>query len=66
MELNLNLSDKAQQDFRLVELARKGDQKAFAELLGRYRDTIYYMLLKMVNNPDRCRGSYYRGFWKSL
>ncbi len=51
MELNLNLSDKAQQDFRLVELARKGDQKAFAELLGRYRDTIYYMLLKMVNNP---------------
>ncbi len=51
MELNLNLSDKAQQDFRLVELAKKGDQKAFAELLGRYRDTIYFMLLKMVNNP---------------
>ncbi|HYW94156.1 MAG TPA: sigma-70 family RNA polymerase sigma factor [Bacteroidales bacterium] len=51
MELNLNLSDKAQQDFRLVEQAKKGDQKAFAELLGRYRDTIYFMLLKMVNNP---------------
>ncbi len=51
MDLNLNLSDKAQQDFRLVEQARKGDQRAFAELLGRYRDTIYYMLLKMVNNP---------------
>lgn len=51
MELNLNLSDKAQQDFKLVEQAKKGDQKAFAELLGRYRDTIYFMLLKMVNNP---------------
>ncbi len=51
MELNLNLSDKAQQDFKLVELARKGDQRAYADLLGRYRDTIYFMLLKMVNNP---------------
>ena len=51
MELNLNLSDKAQQDFRLVEMARKGDQRAYAELLGRYRDTIYFMLLKMVSNP---------------
>ncbi|MQY78466.1 MAG: sigma-70 family RNA polymerase sigma factor [Bacteroidetes bacterium] len=51
MEVNPNLSEKAQYDFRLVQLARKGDQKAYAELLGRYRDAIYYMLLKMVNNP---------------
>jgi len=50
MELNPNLSEKAQHDFILVELARKGDQKAYAELLGRYRDAIFYMLLKMVNN----------------
>lgn len=51
MEVNPNLSEKAQYDFRLVQLAREGDQKAYAELLGRYRDAIYYMLLKMVNNP---------------
>ena len=51
MDLNPNLSDKAQQDFLLVQKAREGDQKAYAELLGRYRDAIYFMLLKMVNNP---------------
>jgi len=51
MELNNNLSDKAQQDIELVEKARKGDQQAYAQLLGKYRDAIYFMLLKMVNNP---------------
>jgi RNA polymerase sigma-70 factor (ECF subfamily) len=51
MELNNSLSDKAQQDLDLVENARNGDQQAYAQLLGKYRDAIYFMLLKMVNNP---------------
>ncbi|MEN8156232.1 MAG: sigma-70 family RNA polymerase sigma factor [Bacteroidota bacterium] len=51
MEVNSNLSLKARQDMELVEKARKGDQPAYAELLGRYRDAIYFMLLKMVNSP---------------
>ena len=52
MEINTNLSEKAQYDIVLVQRAVKGDQKAYAELLGRYRDAIYFMLLKMVNNQD--------------
>ena len=52
-ELNANLSEKAQHDYKLVKLAvEKADQKAYAELLDRYRDSIYFMLLKMVNNKD--------------
>jgi RNA polymerase sigma factor (sigma-70 family) len=51
MEINNDLSDKAKGDLLLVEKARKGDEKAFASLMNRYRDSIYYMLLKMVNNP---------------
>jgi RNA polymerase sigma factor (sigma-70 family) len=51
MELTSNLSLKAQKDMELVEKARKGDQLAYGELLGRYRDAIYFMLLKMVNSP---------------
>ncbi len=51
MELNSSLSEKALQDIELVEKARKGDQQAYAQLLGKYRDAIYFMLLKMVNNP---------------
>ncbi len=50
MDLNPNLSDKAQEDFALVEAALQGEEKAFARLLSKYKDAIYYMLLKMVNN----------------
>ncbi|MBT3207529.1 MAG: sigma-70 family RNA polymerase sigma factor [Bacteroidetes bacterium] len=52
MEKNPNLSDKAKFDYNLVLMAKDGDQKAYAELLQRYRDSIYYMLLKMVNNKS--------------
>ncbi len=56
MELNDNLenfSDKAKYDYKLVLKAlNEGDQNAYAELMDRYRDSIYFMLLKMVNNKD--------------
>lgn len=56
MELNDNLenfSDKAKYDYKLVQKAlNEGDQNAYAELMDRYRDSIYFMLLKMVNNKD--------------
>jgi RNA polymerase sigma factor (sigma-70 family) len=51
MEVNQGLSEKAKNDLLLVEEAKKGNEKAFASLMYRYRDSIYYMLLKMVNNP---------------
>jgi RNA polymerase sigma-70 factor, ECF subfamily len=49
---NSHLSDKAQKDLALVQLAIKGDQSAYANLMDRYRESIYYMMLKMVNNSD--------------
>lgn len=54
MEIASNeLSEKAKNDLLFVNMARNGDEKAFATLMNRYRDSIYYMLLKMVNNiPD--------------
>src|SRR5665647_806255 len=52
MELNPQLSDKAQYDFLLVEEALIGNEKAFAKLMSRYKDAIYFMLLKMVNNKS--------------
>ncbi|MBQ9469909.1 MAG: sigma-70 family RNA polymerase sigma factor [Bacteroidales bacterium] len=45
-----NLSEKAKYDLVLIERAIAGDEKAYSELLGRYKDAIYFMLLKMVNN----------------
>jgi RNA polymerase sigma factor (sigma-70 family) len=52
MEIGENLSDKGKYDLVLVERARAGDQGAYAELMDRYRESVYYMLLKMVKNGD--------------
>jgi RNA polymerase sigma-70 factor (ECF subfamily) len=53
VEMNPDLSEKAQYDYILVKAAvEQGDQKAYALLMDRYRDSIYFMLLKMVNNKD--------------
>jgi RNA polymerase sigma-70 factor (ECF subfamily) len=49
---NQHLSDRAKQDLELVEAARLGKQSAYAELMDRYRDSIYFMMLKMVRNSD--------------
>ncbi|MFN8242191.1 MAG: sigma-70 family RNA polymerase sigma factor [Bacteroidales bacterium] len=50
MEVSNELSEKARHDLVLVEQAKGGNEKAFATLLNRYRDSIYFMMLKMVSN----------------
>ena len=53
LKSDTNLSTKAVYDYNLIRAAlENGDQKAYAELMGRYRDSVYFMLLKMVNNRD--------------
>lgn len=53
LEISENLSEKARYDFRLVRRALDNkDQLAYAELMGKYRDSIYFMMLKMVQNSD--------------
>jgi len=42
MEVTHRLSEKAKSDLILVNEARKGDEKAFASLMNRYRDSIFY------------------------
>jgi RNA polymerase sigma factor (sigma-70 family) len=69
MELseNENLSDKALYDYKLVKRALEdADQKAYAELMGRYRDSVYYMLLKMVNNKDDAEDLTVEAFGKAF
>ena len=48
-----NLSEKAQKDYELVQRATNNkDEQAFSDLMEKYKDPIYYMLLKMVKNRD--------------
>ncbi len=47
------LTTKAVYDYRLVRRAvEKGDQKAYAELMQRYKESVYFTMLKMCNNKD--------------
>jgi len=62
----LKLSEKAQQDYELVQKALLGDEKAFARLLSRYKDTIYFMLLKMLNNRSDAEDLTLEAFGKAF
>jgi RNA polymerase sigma-70 factor (ECF subfamily) len=66
MEIRGDLSEKAKKDLLLVEQARKGDEKAFASLHNRYRDSIYFMLLKMVTNPSDAEDLTIEAFGKAF
>src|SRR5512133_4265016 len=66
MELISDLSDKAKNDLLLVNQAKHGDEKAFAALMNRYWDSIYYMLLKMVNNPSDAEDLTIEAFGKAF
>lgn len=65
-EQKINLSEKARQDYELVQKALQGDEKAFARLLGRYKDAIYFMLLKMVNNRNDAEDLTLEAFGKAF
>lgn len=52
MEVNDNLSNKAKEDLELVKRAKKGDQTAYTAIMGRYREPIYYLVLKMIRNES--------------
>jgi RNA polymerase sigma factor (sigma-70 family) len=66
MEINPNLSEKAQHDYRLVLSAINGSQKAYGELFKRYKDAIFFMLLKMVNNKNDAEDLTFEAFGKAF
>ena len=66
MGVEHKLSEKAKFDYGLVEKAKEGDQVAYAELMGRYRDSIFFMLLKMVKNRDDAEDLTIEAFGKAF
>lgn len=47
------LTTKAVYDYKLVRRAvDSGDQKAYAELLQRYKESVFFMMMKMCGNKD--------------
>jgi RNA polymerase sigma-70 factor (ECF subfamily) len=66
MEVVHELSEKAKGDLVLVDQAKMGNEKAFASLMDRYKDSIYYMLLKMVNNASDAEDLTIEAFGKAF
>lgn len=55
-----------ERDYALVRSAIVGDQSAYAELLQAYRENIYFMMLKMVKNPDDAEDLTIEAFGKAF
>ena len=67
MEITHHLTEKAQRDFLLVQAAlEKGDQGAYTELMNNYRDTLYFMMLKMTSNPQDAEDMTIEAFGKAF
>ncbi|CAN5198153.1 RNA polymerase sigma factor SigW [soil metagenome] len=53
MEINKQFSQKALEDFKLIDQAtQEDDEQAYADLMRRYKKPVYHMILKMVRNVD--------------
>jgi RNA polymerase sigma-70 factor (ECF subfamily) len=67
MEVTSHLTEKALRDYKLVQRAiESGDQKAYADLMKNYRDSLYFMLLKMTNNPHDAEDLTIEAFGKAF
>lgn len=67
MELEPTLSVKAQYDVQLVKRSiDDNDQAAYSELLDRYKESVFYLLLKMVNNKDDAEDLTLEAFGKAF
>ncbi len=58
--------DRKAKDQRLVQLARRGDQKAFEELLNQYRNLVYHVMYRMVQNPQEAEDLTQEAFMKAF
>jgi len=66
MEIENTLSQKALNDLILVEAAKSGDEKAFTELMKKYKDAIFFMLLKIVRNEEDAEDLTIEAFGKAF
>ena len=61
-----NLSPKAQADYEIVLRAIDGNQQAYTTLMNRYRNSIFHMMLKMINNRDDAEDLTLEAFGKAF
>lgn len=67
MEINSELTEKAKRDLKFIKLAiEHNDRNAYAKLMSFYRDSIYFMLLKMTRNKEDAEDLTIEAFGKAF
>ncbi|MFZ0390356.1 MAG: sigma-70 family RNA polymerase sigma factor [Calditrichia bacterium] len=59
-------NEKRQEDRRLIGLALDGNQKAYEQLLNRYKNLVYTIMYKMVRNPQEAEDLTQEAFMKAF
>lgn len=62
----MNADERKIEDRKLIHRARNGDQKAFEELLNKYRNLVYHVMIKMVRNPQEAEDLSQEAFIKAF
>ncbi|MCH8903510.1 MAG: sigma-70 family RNA polymerase sigma factor [Bacteroidetes bacterium] len=67
MDPKPNFSLRAKEDFNLVQSALiDKDEKAYSSLMARYRDSLYFLILKMVHNQEDAEDLTFEAFSKAF
>ena len=66
MEISSKLSEKALVDYKIVCRAIDGDRKAYEELFTKYKDSVFFMVLKIVKNQTDAEDLMLEAFEKAF
>lgn len=62
----MSISDRKLEDHKLINQAKEGNQKAFEALLNKYRNLVYHVMYKMVNNSQEAEDLTQEAFIKAF
>ncbi len=67
MEISTEFTEKANRDYQWIQQAlHGGDQRAYAKLMDNYRESLYYLMLKMTNDVDDAEDMMMEAFSKAF
>ncbi len=66
MEINPNFSKKAHRDYKLVQAAKNGNQRAYTDLMSFYKNSVNYVINSMVENENDAEDLTIEAFGKAF
>jgi RNA polymerase sigma-70 factor (ECF subfamily) len=66
MEVTRVISDKTKRDYDLIQRALSGEQTAYSQLMGHYRDSVYHTIIKMVKSTEDAEDLTIEAFGKAF